>query len=261
VLSGLFGRELEFLGALLDDLEWRAEAEGRELVLRHLARAIVREGSGERVGGLLEWIERKRALPETAWQLEALVSGALDGRPTAPDGGPDWIRLPRELEQLAELAGDPRTAPLAAALAWPGRAGTEVAALRPLTEPERARFERGAAIYAEVCAACHFPSGRGGPALAPPLRGSTWVLGPKERLLRILLHGLAGPLEVQGTRWELEMPAFSTSDADLAAVATYVRREWGHGAEPVTPEAVRAVRAANAGRARPWTAAELEAGD
>ena len=48
-------------------------------------------------------------------------------------------------------------------------------------------------------------------------------------------------------------------DADIAAVITYVRRAWGHGADPVTPETVGAVREATAGRGTPWTIEELDA--
>jgi mono/diheme cytochrome c family protein len=48
-------------------------------------------------------------------------------------------------------------------------------------------------------------------------------------------------------------------DADIAAVATYVRRAWGHGADPVLPETVRAVREKTAERRTPWTIEDLDA--
>ena len=49
-------------------------------------------------------------------------------------------------------------------------------------------------------------------------------------------RALAGPVDVRGQRWEGDMPAWNASDEDLAAVLTYLRREWGNGVEPVTPE-------------------------
>ena len=55
------------------------------------------------------------------------------------------------------------------------------------------------------------------------------------------------------------MPAWSASDEELAAVLTYIRREWGHGAEPLDSERVSALRAALPTRTRPWTVPELEA--
>jgi mono/diheme cytochrome c family protein len=133
--------------------------------------------------------------------------------------------------------------------------------VRPLDEQERARFAHGAELYATTCAACHQPSGDGEEGKGPRLRGSPFVLGAKERAIRILLHGLEGPLEIDCRTWDMEMPAFGAPDADLAAVLTYVRREWGHGVETVSPEEVAAVRAATQERMRPWTAPELAESD
>ena len=70
---------------------------------------------------------------------------------------------------------------------------------------------------------------------------------------------MGGPIQVAGETWDAEMPALAMEDADIAAVITYVRRAWGHGADPVTPETVGAVREATAGRGTPWTIEELDA--
>ena len=67
------------------------------------------------------------------------------------------------------------------------------------------------------------------------------------------------PLERDGEAWDLDMPALPLGDDDLAALLTYVRREWGHGADPVEPATVASERAATLGREDPWTVAELEA--
>jgi mono/diheme cytochrome c family protein len=90
------------------------------------------------------------------------------------------------------------------------------------------------------------------------LAESEWVGGPEARLVRILLHGLRGPIRIQGVDYDLEMPGFGFyPDADVAALLTYVRLQWGDGARPVQPENVEAVRAATANRGVPWTTAEL----
>jgi mono/diheme cytochrome c family protein len=249
VISGLYERELGFLDRLLQDPAWLEQRAGRTETLRALARCVVREGRDDRLRRLVELAGSRPA--EAAWQAQALVAGMLDGRPIGPDGKPGFIRIsqpPLELAGLAEL--EPH-------LAWPGKPGTEELQVRPLEPEERARFDRGGAIYASVCTQCHLSGGTGGPGLAPPLRGSEWALGPKERVIRVVLHGLDGPILVGGTEWDLDMPAYAAGDEDLAAVLTYVRREWGQGGEPVTPAEVSAVRAAEAGRGRPWTAEEL----
>jgi mono/diheme cytochrome c family protein len=230
-------------------------------VLRDLARCVVREGRSDRIDALLERLARHAA---PVWQVDALIEGALAGRTPGPDGRPAAIRLaerPASYDALLETRHEnirTRAELLTAAVAWPGKEGYEELEVRALGDAERARFERGRAVYASVCAACHLPSGRGAPGLAPTLRSSPRVLGPAERLARIVLHGLTGPLSVDGVEWNLDMPAYGATDEDLAAVLTYVRREWGHGVEPVAPEQVRAVRDAEVRRS-PWTVDELEA--
>ena len=94
--------------------------------------------------------------------------------------------------------------------------------------------------------------------LAPPLAESEWVNGPAERPMRIVMHGVRGRLQVSGREWNLEMPSLATlEDEQIAAVLTYVRREWDNTGSPVTAEQVKAVRAATATRTEAWTEAEL----
>jgi mono/diheme cytochrome c family protein len=131
--------------------------------------------------------------------------------------------------------------------------------LRPLDAKETALFERGRGVFATVCASCHQTSGSGLQSMAPPLRGSEWVMGDQDTLGRILLGGLTGPISVLGEPWELEMPAVVATDEEIAGVLTYLRREWGHAGEPVQPATIKALREESRKRARAWTAAELKA--
>lgn len=120
--------------------------------------------------------------------------------------------------------------------------------------------DRGPALYATTCQPCHQATGQGVPGQFPPLAGSSWVTGPEARVVLIVLHGLTGEVEVDGEPFAGLMPAWGAqlSDADLAAVASYVRRSWGNQAAPVTPATVARLRRAHAARTTPWTAAALE---
>lgn len=79
----------------------------------------------------------------------------------------------------------------------------------------------------------------------------------------MVLHGVRGPITVVGLLYNadesLEMPAAAGAldDGQIAAVLTYVRREWGEAAPPVEPAVVTAVRAATKDRTQPWTEKEL----
>jgi mono/diheme cytochrome c family protein len=108
----------------------------------------------------------------------------------------------------------------------------------------------GKQVYETVCGICHGVDGMGKPAQAPPLAGSEWVIANGfHRLAQIPLDGLNGDLQVEGKDWNLNMAPMGAalSDADLAAVLTYIRNSWGNKAGAVTADDVKAVRAAVGG--------------
>ncbi|QKK10044.1 MAG: cytochrome c [Planctomycetota bacterium] len=110
----------------------------------------------------------------------------------------------------------------------------------------------------DTCAACHGFDGRGMQGQAPPLADSPLATGPQSRAVRVLLQGLQGPIEREGTLYDLQMPAAPfAKDEEIAALLTYIRRGFGNDADPVTPDTVARVRAETADRATPWTEAEL----
>lgn len=116
----------------------------------------------------------------------------------------------------------------------------------------------GATVYAGTCAACHQANGEGSPGLFPPLAGSEFVTGNPERLTRIVLHGLSGPVTVKGATYTGQMPPWQQlSDAEVAAVLTYIRSSWGNTAPEIKADEVAGVRSATATRSGPWTVAEL----
>lgn len=116
----------------------------------------------------------------------------------------------------------------------------------------------GKRVFAN-CIACHQATGLGLPGAYPPLAGSEWAMGPDERIIRILLDGLSGPITVKDTQFNNSMPAFGPllRDEQIADVLTYVRSEWGNNAPAVTADKVKAIRAAVAGRSGPWSPEEL----
>jgi mono/diheme cytochrome c family protein len=144
-------------------------------------------------------------------------------------------------------------------ITWQGKPGAVEVKVVPLTPEQQALFSKGKTVYATLCGVCHQPTGAGMPGLAPPLLNSEWVLGPADRAIRIVLGGLTGPVEVAGTKWQLEMPGLPIlSDEDVAAAITYIRREWEHSESAVSPQEVAAIRAATKGRTKPWTAEDLQ---
>jgi cytochrome c oxidase cbb3-type subunit 2 len=121
-----------------------------------------------------------------------------------------------------------------------------------------------AAAGGGMCFTCHQPNGEGLAGQFPPLAGSDWVLGDKERLIKISMYGLMGEIEVNGVKYNNVMappgiPPGSLTDDQIANVLTYIRNDWGNSASAVSAEEVATVRASLKGRApmQMFTAAEL----
>ena len=122
-------------------------------------------------------------------------------------------------------------------------------------------MREGKRVY-NNCIACHQASGSGIPGQFPPLVGSEWVDGGTKRLGAILLHGANGTFRVAGQTYNQLMPAWNQlSNDELAAVITYIRREFGSLPEGddgvVTTEMMVAARELFQDQAQPYTEGEL----
>jgi mono/diheme cytochrome c family protein len=111
-------------------------------------------------------------------------------------------------------------------------------------------FTEGQKWYAKegYCNTCHQTNGKGLPASGfPPLANSIWVTGNQERLIKLVIKGIMGPMELNGVKYAGQVPMTPygglMSDKDIAAVLTYVRNSFGNKASAIDPEKVKEVRA------------------
>lgn len=114
---------------------------------------------------------------------------------------------------------------------------------------DKERFLKGQEIYKKdgYCTTCHQPDGKGlSPSGFPPLAGANWVIGNEDRLIKLTMHGLLGPIEVLGESFPGQVPMTPfggiLDDEELAAVLTYVRKSFGNNASVITKEQVQKVR-------------------
>ena len=265
-ISGLEGREMEFISRLIEHPDWTAVRERESWMLETLAKAVLNEGQPDRVARVLDIIAAQES--EHAWRVLHMLFGVLDLN-LSSSRWPIPIQLasrPVLLDrlQLSSEQNDKRDAGrLLRIVTWPG--DTTERPQRPIIKPLTASQERlraiGESVYDVTCFSCHKADGRGQPGQAPPLADSDWVNGPPERLARIALHGLHGPIKVNGQTWNLPMQGLGHSpilnDERLAGVLTYVRRAWGNHGDAVEPELIASIREQSGDRSAPWTVDEL----
>ncbi|NJK93279.1 MAG: cytochrome c [Blastochloris sp.] len=140
-----------------------------------------------------------------------------------------------------------------------GAAGAPAAA----EDPVAVALKLGKRVYTANCASCHQGSGQGAAGQYPPLVASDYVLQSERRLIALLLHGAEGPMTVKGNVYNGAMPAWEKqlNDKQMAAVATYIRQEWGNNGGPITPEQVAAARVEFASQTKAYNEAQLLAID
>jgi mono/diheme cytochrome c family protein len=213
----------------------------------YLARALGPLGTPDALAALAKLLDRQ---PAARFVREAAVSG-LHGH-----------------EAAFKALANPKDKAL---VAWLDQGASNAAAKAPrgpaLKGAELESWKRGKALYVgeAVCFSCHGPDGSGVQALGPPLDHSEWVTGKPEILIKILLHGMTGPVTVDGITYTptADMPALGMNpmftDQKLADVSTYIRNEWSNQAAAVGAAEVARVREATKDRSgRPWTAPELK---
>ena len=144
----------------------------------------------------------------------------------------------------------------------PYRSLQEVEAFQPVTGAPNL-IQLGLQVYNKpTCVACHQANGKGLPGQFPPLIRTDWVLEPEPgRLIRAVLDGLSGPIQVEGQSYNGAMVPWrgALTDEEIAAVLTYVRQnpEWGNKAPEVKPERVKEVREKTKSRNQPYSPEEL----
>ena len=253
-VSGLEGREIDLFEAVL-----KKPAAYAKTLPAALLRCVFSTRKPAQVEKALAIIS---ALPLRSQQVTLL--GSLTTHPTVTAKRP--VKLAAEPASLAKLSKS-KDAAIIKALAWfkntvvwPGKPGVVVSVVKPLTNEQQLLFDSGKQTYAGLCTACHQPTGKGLEGLAPPLADSEWVNGDPERIIKVVMHGLRGPIKVKGLSYNYDMPAAGfLSDEQIAGVLTYIRREWDHEASPVPLDLVQKIRAETKGRTDAWTEGEFKA--
>lgn len=262
VLSSIQDREFSFLQRLWKSSFREKREPAKEIFLEMLTTAIVRKRDPAELGSLLSMLDVKESL---GWKEKAVLTGISIHGKNAKTKPVLLSSVPVILTRQDIKNNKPQLQSLMAMFEWPGHVAgnSDVQTQHPLNESEQKQFVSGRQLYLTTCAGCHGTDGAGLNRFAPPLAGSDWVTGNEKRLVLVLLHGMEGPVEINGKRYDAPdilpvMPAHSTlDDGSISAILTYIRNEWSNTAGPVNGRLVGTTRHTSQGRVVPWTAAEL----
>jgi nitrite reductase (NO-forming) len=109
------------------------------------------------------------------------------------------------------------------------------------------QVKAGQALFAGTCSTCHQANGEGLAGVFPPLAKSSVLKEDPKRIVRIMLHGLNGPITVNGKDYNSTMPPMSQlTDDEVANIGTYVLNSWGNPGGRIDKDEVAAVRKAPA---------------
>ena len=181
--------------------------------------------------------------------------------------------FPDEFKGLAEMVSQNPQAPsiLTAYAGLTSKSGYPTRVIQPYKDKEAdwlvkdgkllSLYRKGRDQYNVSCGACHQADGKGLPNMAPTLANSDWVIGDARRLIGVAVHGLMGPIKVNGekiTGVPPVMPAHGfMKDEQLASILTYVRNAWGNRSDAVLPEDIARYRKTESARVIPWTESEF----
>ena len=121
----------------------------------------------------------------------------------------------------------------------------------------------GASLFRQICASCHSPGGEGINGLAPPLVGSEYISTHIEQLGLIILHGLKGPLQINGELYDEnhQMPGLMNNkditDRDIADIISYITNAFSNNSKSLRAEEINSLRTRKAKGGMEYTEEEL----
>ena len=104
-------------------------------------------------------------------------------------------------------------------------------------------IQDGKKVYDTYCISCHMENGMGVKGAFPSLV-KTGNLSDKNRLVKIILQGMRGPLKVNGISFDGEMAGIEMTDKEVADVINYIRNSWGNKAPLVQVAEIPAAKKA-----------------
>ena len=227
LLSGIEGRELDLfvqLARFQHEPEDSAQPFPFTETTKQIGQLMARRGNYFEFERLFTLMEEPGLSQAASGALLDGFAKQLEAKPPAPFAQP----APKSLNRLLAAVAKPIHKDLVrirAALTFASAVSDE---LLPETIAMNTAIGRGALIYRASCVACHQADGRGLASLAPPLGDPQWLGREDAELIKIVIEGISGKIEVEGKDWDLVMPPWAhLSNQEVADVLSYVLATFG----------------------------------
>lgn len=263
IIAGAHGEELDLLETIAWHPQWNEPSNAHRALFDSVARAAARDTDPTQRLRLLELLASLP--PDEEWMSEAIATRLVEVQ-RLRSSMPKTIELPEapfdwseRLDEQGDIAGGLLRL-IDAHTLWPGRPGyTMTVDISGLSAAHAAQIQHGLNLYTH-CTGCHQADGMGLRGFYPPLSESPIVTGASEPLIAILLHGIEGPLTIDGATYDQPMPpAPFADDSDIADIATFIRASFGNEGSAISAQEVSHIRAAIEHHTGPWTVTTLHA--
>ena len=110
--------------------------------------------------------------------------------------------------------------------------------------PDDDVMKRGQNVYNQACLVCHQVNGSGVPMMYPPIQESEIIAGDHEKLIKLVLEGMSGPIEIKGEQYNSTMPPQKDilNDQQISDLLTFLRRSFGNSADAISEKEVARIR-------------------
>lgn len=119
---------------------------------------------------------------------------------------------------------------------------------KAIKKQHKLAINAGEKIFNNLCATCHGDKGLGITSLAPPFINSEYISESSNRLALVLLHGLSGPIKVNGQSYDLRatMPGLNNNpeytDKDIQNIITYLQHTFADDLKPISTNKIKQLR-------------------
>lgn len=95
-------------------------------------------------------------------------------------------------------------------------------------------FLKGKTLFEQRCSNCHRADGKGMGTLYPPIAGSDYLKGNKEKIICMIKYGANEEIIVNGVKYKMQMLGqHDLNEVEISDIMNYIYNAWGNNLGPI----------------------------